>query len=227
LPWKRRTSPPPSTRARTARTHSRRRGCHSPKACPGRSPALDALGELAAQADIFDRRAVHPWRGLAVEPGEPPRRDALEADILDLRDVLDVLASHLPAVALLWESRSASLSIAALQSLARALREVATLDRLPERWASREITELLWTAGLLAAAAARAGELAAARSEHTAALTVAPEQAILLLEESPPPVVTPARRARWVPSERRWRSDADSNPSASSSLRYPCRAPSA
>jgi hypothetical protein len=57
--------------------------------------ALDALGELAAQAEIFDRRAVHPWRGLAVEPGAPPRRDALEVDILDLRDVLDVLTFHL------------------------------------------------------------------------------------------------------------------------------------
>ena len=144
--------------------------------------ALDALGELAAQAESFDRRAVHPWRGLAVEPDAPPRRDALEADILDLRDVLDVLTSHLAEVALLWESRGDSLSIAALQSLAGALREIAPLDRLPERWASRDVSELLWTAGLLEAAAARAGELAATRSEHTRALTLAPEQAISLLE---------------------------------------------
>jgi very-short-patch-repair endonuclease len=145
--------------------------------------ALEALGELAAQAEIFDRRATHPWRGLAVEPGAPPRRDVLEADLLATRDWLATLAPHLAAVASFWNAPEASdaLTIAALRALAPALQDAAMLDRLPERWATRETSELVWTAGLLDTAATRARELAQARAEHDRALTVPPAEARSLL----------------------------------------------
>ncbi|MBI4636258.1 MAG: DUF4011 domain-containing protein, partial [Candidatus Rokubacteria bacterium] len=184
---------------------------------PELKTALEALGDLAAQAEVFDRRATHPWRGLAVDPGAPPRRDALEADLLATRDALDGLEAHVAALASLMGAGAGPLTISALQKLADPLRQVSALDRLPERWATREVSELLWTASLLDTAAKRAGELTAARAEHRRALTLPPEQAITLLEPLEREFVGWARV--FSGSYWRWRSTVRSSlrPGASSS----------
>ncbi len=144
--------------------------------------AVEALVDLAAQADIFDRRATHPWRGLAFGPSEPPRRDAIEADLLTMRNALERLAAHVTALRPLLRGGANRPTIAALQKLAGPLGQLFTVDRFPERWVTRDVNELLETASLLESAARRAGELAAAKGEHERWLSIAPEQAILLLE---------------------------------------------
>jgi len=109
----------------------------------------------------------------------------------------------------LADSPSDSLTIGALRSLAGALRDVATLDRLPEIWASLEVGELLRIAGLLDTAAARAAELAGARAEHGRALTVPPEEAISVL--GPLEQEFQSRTRALSLSYWRWRSTARSN----------------
>lgn len=59
---------------------------------------LDALADLGAQANVFDRRAWHPWRGLAVEPGRPVRRELIGSDLSALRNALRPLQAQLAAL---------------------------------------------------------------------------------------------------------------------------------
>ncbi len=143
--------------------------------------ACDALSDLGAQADVFDARSTHPWRGLAVNPEAPPRRDALEVDLLVVRETLATLARHLESVAPLWGSLSDSLTISTLRVLAESLRQVAALDRLPDGWASRELNECFRVASLLDTAAAKASELATAGAEHERIFAIPADQALVLL----------------------------------------------
>ncbi len=148
---------------------------------PDLKRAVEALRDLAAQAEIFDRRVAHPWRGLVVETDAPPRRDALEIDLIATRDAVDALTAQLAGLAPLLGG-SGSFTISTLRHLTEPLRQVAALDRLPDRWAARDVSELLSTASLLDLAAKRAGELAAAKTDHEHTFSLLPDATVRLLQ---------------------------------------------
>jgi very-short-patch-repair endonuclease len=142
---------------------------------------LDTLGDLAAQADVFDRRATHPWRGFAVDPGDPVRRDLLDSDLTALRAVLRILLTNSSQLEpLLGSTTSASLE--GLERLAATLREMSRIHHLPRDWSAREPGELDATAALLDEAAVGVDEELLQRAEHDKAWKVQPTEVLRLLE---------------------------------------------
>jgi very-short-patch-repair endonuclease/DNA polymerase III delta prime subunit len=143
--------------------------------------AVDALIDLGSQAHVFDRRELHPWRGLAVDPGRPVRRDLLESDLTAVRTALRTLLAHLSKLDPLL-GPTISLTFQALHRLAGILFDLSKLNHLPRDWATREPHELDATAGLLDEAAARADEESSKLVEHDRAWKLRPAEALRLLD---------------------------------------------
>lgn len=143
--------------------------------------ALDALSDLGSQADVFDGRASHPWRGLAVDTGTPVRRDLIESDLTAVRAALRALLGHLAHLEPLVRA-TASLTVDSLRNLRGMLAELSKLHRLPPDWSTRQPDELEATAVLLEEAAALADEQSSKLAEHERAWKVVPAEAIRLLE---------------------------------------------
>jgi very-short-patch-repair endonuclease len=158
--------------------------------------ALDALADLGAQAEVFDGRASHPWRGLGVDPSRPVRRELIENDLLRVQDGLRALHAQVGNLAVLFGEFADSGAWSTLQALAPHLADLATLERLPHDWATREITELLATADLLAAAAVNAEEEASKRAQHDAVLDLPVEEAARLLGPAETEFQSPIRFLR-------------------------------
>jgi very-short-patch-repair endonuclease/DNA polymerase III delta prime subunit len=144
--------------------------------------ALEALADLGSQAEVFDHRVTHPWRGLVVQPGKPIQREAIEVALLALRDRTRILHHALTGLAPLLGSDASELAVEALGQLAAAFVELTTLDSRPPSWPTRNPDELLATAALLDAAAADAAELHSKLAEHGRALRVSIEETLRLLQ---------------------------------------------
>ena len=91
-----------------------------------------------SQADVFDDRVTHPWRGLVVQPGKPIQREAIEVALLALRDRIRILHHALTGLASLLGSDASELAVEALGQLAAALVELTPLDRRPPSWPTRD-----------------------------------------------------------------------------------------
>lgn len=165
--------------------------------------ALAALDELRAQAEVFDGRATHPWRGYAGRGGDLAERESLEdalreirSSVADLGTALRDLASLIPA--------GTNLSIAELEQAARGLDAFASVERLPANWRIVVLEALQAEADLFERAAQRTAELLRERELHDGALAVEPAEAVELLRP-----LRERYRARfsWIrPSYWRWRS---------------------
>jgi len=142
--------------------------------------AVNALEDVAAQAEVFDQRARHPWRGLAVHPGRTVPRELIENDPAELRSALRGLLGSLLSLEPLLGSGS-PLSLEKLRELASALGELATVEALPRDWTTRERSELQVTADLLDQAAANAEEEASRHAQHESAWRLAPDEVARLL----------------------------------------------
>lgn len=164
--------------------------------------AVDALADLGAQADVFDRRPSHPWRGLAVEPGTPARCDVIESALAAIRTAIQALLGHLALLAPLF-ALTVSLTFDRLQTLTGVLAKLSKIERLPRGWSTREPQELDASAGLLEEAAARADEESSNVAEHERAWAVAPVEAVRLLEPSESEFGSPLRL--FQPAYWRWR----------------------
>jgi len=147
--------------------------------------SLEALDDLAAQAAVFDGRAGHPWRGLWVADSKKPiDREALETDLLSLRDGVGKITTEVGCFGRTWEIPAESLSYATVRALVSAFQRLATLDRLPVNWAIRDLQELHSTITLLSSAASNADELSAKRAQHRQAFKVPPREALDHLQEA-------------------------------------------
>ncbi len=185
--------------------------------------ALDALRDLKAQAEVFDARATHPWRGLEVDPGRAVMLDQIQSDLRRietvaraLRETLSRLAPLLgPVTNLGWEG---------VRRLARALAELARVTGLPAGWSIRPPDELLAAAARLDEAAARVQEEAAASVEHDAMWRSAPADVAVLLEPAEVSFRSPLRRVQ--PAYWRWRRRVREQlrPGASAGFATLCRA---
>src|SRR5262249_29951575 len=140
--------------------------------------SLEALDDLAAQATVFDGRAGHPWRGLAVDVKKPLDRETLETDLLSLRDGVSKMAAALVALGRMWEFPAEPPSYALVKVLGPVLERLATIDRLPVNWATRDPQELQATLTLLNSAASNADELSAKRTQHRQAFKVPPRDSL-------------------------------------------------
>lgn len=165
--------------------------------------ALDSLADLGAQAEVFDGRPSHPWRGLSVDPSRPARRELIEGDLLRIHDGLPAIHREVDNLAVLLGERAHSVPWNMLQALAPLLGELATLEGLPHDWPTREVTELLSAADLFDAAAANAEEQGSKRAQHDAVLDLSVEEATPLLGPAEAEFQSPIRVLR--PSYWRWR----------------------
>lgn len=93
---------------------------------------LDLLNELRAQANVFDRRATHPWRGFSANAVTVTDREQIEHDLNILLDRAKRIQESIPDLRKLVETDE--LSIVELRQLQAPLTLVATLDRLPRGW---------------------------------------------------------------------------------------------
>ena len=124
------------------------------------SATLDVLSDLGSQADVFDNRTSHPWRGLKVQPGIPVRREPTEADVETIHASLQKLQANLAKLEPLFGTELSTLSLDDIDVLAPALSEVAAIGWLPTSWASDNVDTLKSKAALLTTAAANAKRLA-------------------------------------------------------------------
>ncbi len=99
--------------------------------------AIETLADLGVQASVFDSRESHPWRGLAIDPGRPLRRDVIEADLLTIRESLQKLQAHVAGLEVLLGSTAPVLTLETLNAFAPALLELTKVDGLPPAWATR------------------------------------------------------------------------------------------
>ena len=163
---------------------------------------VEALAELGSQAEVFDRRASHPWRGLAVLRETPVRREAIEATLMTVRDKGRALQTDLAGLAPLLGSSAPQLTFDAAMRLAGALADLAALDSLPHYWPARERDEMLATAMALDAAAADTAELKSRQADHDRALRIPVGEALRLLEPADTQLQSWTRV--WMPSYWWW-----------------------
>ncbi len=140
--------------------------------------AMDALRELQVQAELFEARGAHPWRGLALSD-PPPSLEALEERLRALRVAASRLLDELSRV---FGDAAGRLSPGQARRLAEALRAFAAQEGAPPGWAGRPADELAGAASLLTEASDRAAEMAGLRDRWKAVCDLPPDAALSTLE---------------------------------------------
>lgn len=160
---------------------------------------VEALDDLGAQAELFDGRARHPWRGLESQRLNLAEQEALERGLRRVRASADAARGHATALAL----DHAVLSFQALDADAASFRAYAGVDALPAGWREGPAELLGRTADVLDAAAAAATDARERLAAHRRAMIVDPAEAVARL--------LPLRqrfRSRWarlLPGYWSWR----------------------
>jgi very-short-patch-repair endonuclease len=127
--------------------------------------AIDALDELASQADVFDARGNHPWRGLTVEKGGI-LEDALELALMTTLRSTEQLLEALQSLESLFGPSATACSIENIRALVPALSELDGCKRLPEGWQRFSVEELQAAVELLVAAEVMAKQLSRAQAQY-------------------------------------------------------------
>ncbi|MCI0628190.1 MAG: DUF3320 domain-containing protein [Acidobacteria bacterium] len=128
--------------------------------------ALDALRDLGVQAEVFDSRSRHPWRGFVVQPGAGPRHEEIELSLRTILKGASRLHEELAGLTVLFGPGFASLPISTLRALVSVFESLSHTDRLPKEWGSRPLDELTSAATLFESAAAQAKDLASKKGQY-------------------------------------------------------------
>lgn len=162
----------------------------------------DLLTELGAQANIFDRREVHPWRGFSAAGVTISEREQIEEDlrtILGASNRIRGLITHLQTFV-----QTADFSIRELTQFQPAFASVATLDRLPHGWFDETAEQLGQKAALFETGADMQRDFESQLAVYKRHFELPPEQAESLLL---PAVERFSKRyRRMLPSYWKWRS---------------------
>ena len=92
----------------------------------------DLLNELGAQANVFDVKSNHPWRGFSATTLTITEREEIEQDLGLLLAAANRIQKLIPDFRSVVEADD--LSISGLLQLQSAFSSVAALDRLPRAW---------------------------------------------------------------------------------------------
>jgi len=184
--------------------------------------ALDALRDLGVQAEVFDSRARHPWRGFSVQPGPGARHEQIELGLRTILRGAGRLHEDLAGLSVLFGSALASLPIGTLRALVSVFESLSHTDRLPKEWGSRPLEELTNAATLFELAAAQTKELASKKAQYDKVLPMQFREASHLLAPAGDKFKTWLRV--FNPAYWRWRSSVVRQlqpgvPSAFASLR--------
>ncbi len=114
--------------------------------------ALEGIEDLASQADVFDSRSVHPWRGFSGGDSSLVVQQNLESDLRRVTDATTVALESAARISPLIQLRD-SPCFETLESLLPVWNSAAKLDELPANWWSRAQAELRAKGKLLEEAA--------------------------------------------------------------------------
>jgi very-short-patch-repair endonuclease len=176
----------------------------------------DLLNELSAQANVFDNRAAHPWRGFSATAITITDREQIEEDlraILAAGNRIQALIPHLKGVIEVND-----VSIADLLQLQPALASLATLDRLPHHWFDSNAEQLGQKAKLFDTAAGLQCDFESQIAVYKQHFDLPLQQAAQLLL---PAIEQFSKRYRRVlPSYWKWRSTVRQNAKAGVKITY-------
>jgi very-short-patch-repair endonuclease len=119
--------------------------------------SLDALTDLGALADIFNKRKDHPWRGFRPEGGSVVQQEAVERDLREISESTVTMSKYLGKLASLI-SPSDNLSIHEADLFKFALGSLSKTERLPDDWWNAPVNELQRVAEFYQEAAAKVRE---------------------------------------------------------------------
>jgi len=102
---------------------------------------LDALADLGALADIFNKRKEHPWRGFRPSGGSVVQQEAIELDLREISATVLKISKYLEELASLISPHD-NLSIHKADSFGAALEGLSKIERLPENWWNVAVNEL-------------------------------------------------------------------------------------
>lgn len=128
--------------------------------------AIDILDELAAQAEVYDNRRAHPWRGFALPPESIVREDRLEQALTGVARFVEGLMEPFKVLDQLLGVSPCNVTIDAAHALLPGMTALVGCDRLPLGWHTCPIQDLEESATLLEKAMLKAKSL----KEATAAL---------------------------------------------------------
>jgi len=162
---------------------------------------LDGIGELAVQAEVFDVRETHPWRGARIASAGLVQREEIEADLRTIRISLDAVGAGVRDLS--WPDPE-ELQVSTLVTCRDALAAYAASEALPADWRATNAADLSARADRATELAELAAERDARLAAYGSALDVPLDNGIALL--------APAREAfaSWTrvfsPAYWQWRS---------------------
>lgn len=167
----------------------------------------DLLSELSAQANVFDDRNTHPWRGFSPTTLTITDREQLEEDLVALVTATKRLQQLIPDLQSAIDAHD--LSISEFRQLQPALESVAALDRLPQNWYASTPEQLAEKAKLFETAAGLTSDFEEQYSIYLQTFDLPLEQASRLLE----PVTQQFLHTyqKLLPSYWKWRSTLRQN----------------
>ncbi len=102
---------------------------------------LDALADLGALADIFNKRKGHPWRGFRPSGGSVVQQEVIELDLRAISATALKISKYLEELASLISPHD-NLSIHEADLFKSALEGLSKVERLPENWWNVPVSEL-------------------------------------------------------------------------------------
>ena len=102
---------------------------------------LDALADLGAVADIFNKRKEHPWRGFRPSGGSVVQQEVIELDLHEISATTRRILKHLEELASLISPYD-NLSIREADLFKSALEGLSKIKTLPENWWNVPVDEL-------------------------------------------------------------------------------------
>lgn len=143
---------------------------------------IESLENLSIQSNVFDKKAIHPWRGFSVKADQPVASETIKKNLQILKSDIEIIQKSFDKIKDLLTPIEQEFRLGDLKKLSDTLNSLIKADGLPRSWLTISVDELKELVDILESAVNKSEEYQAISKEYKKITTLPTHELLKLLD---------------------------------------------